>query len=275
MVQSSLSLGLSPCPNDTFIFHALLHGLAWPDDFVTPAIEPYFADVEKLNAHAMQGDFPFTKVSAGVLPHVLDKYRILASGGALGFGCGPLLVARTENFDPQKNVIAIPGRHTTAALLLDMFAGKGRRVEMLFSDIMPAVARDEVDAGVIIHEGRFTYGEHGLCKVADLGEWWENEFGLPLPLGVILARRDSDREMSLAMQAAIGRSIDHARAHPQTWRPFVRAHASELADAVIDAHIQTFVTDFSRDLGTQGRAAILRFLAAAEYVDANERDIFV
>lgn len=259
---TEMPLGLSPCPNDTFIFHALLHGLVpAPCRFV-----PHMADVEELNALALRRELPVTKVSAGVLPYIMDHYRILSAGGALGWGCGPLVVAR-EALSPEQcrtARVAIPGRMTTAARLLTM-TGRffGPREEMLFSDIMDAVADGRAEAGVIIHEGRFTYARHGLVKLLDLGQWWEETFHAPLPLGVIVARRDLPLPLVRAAQQAIAASLDHAYARPEDSADYIRAHAQELSDEVTQAHIRTFVTDFSRDLGDSGRAAVQRLVENA------------
>lgn len=262
---TEMPLGLSPCPNDTFIFHALLHGLV-------PApcrLVPHMADVEELNTLALRGQLPVTKVSAGVLPHIMERYVVLSAGGALGWGCGPLVVAR-EALAPEQcrsARVAIPGRMTTAARLLDMTGRfSGPREEMLFSDIMDAVSRGRAEAGVIIHEGRFTYAAHGLVKLLDLGQWWEETFHAPLPLGVIVARRDLPLSFLQAVQTAIAASLDHARARPRDSADYIRTHAQELSDEVTQAHIRTFVTDFSRDLGDKGRAAVQRLVegAAAE-----------
>lgn len=261
-MPKSLTLGLSPCPNDTFIFHALLHGLV-------PApcrLVPHMADVEELNGLALRGELPITKVSAGVLPRIMDSYVVLAAGGALGWGCGPLVVAR-EPLSPRQCStarVAIPGRMTTAARLLDMTGRfSGPREEMLFSDVMDAVSQGRAEAGVIIHEGRFTYAEHGLVKLLDLGQWWEESFHAPLPLGVIVARRDMPLPLLRAVQSAIAASLDHALARPQDSADYIRAHAQELSDAVTQAHIRTFVTDFSRDLGERGREAVQRLVESA------------
>ncbi|WP_300709643.1 1,4-dihydroxy-6-naphthoate synthase [uncultured Desulfovibrio sp.] len=260
--RTAMPLGLSPCPNDTFIFHALLHDLVpAPCRFV-----PHMADVEELNALALRGELPVTKVSAGVLPHIMENYRILSSGGALGWGCGPLVVAREALSPDQCRTarVAIPGRMTTAARLLDLTGRfSGPREDMIFSGIMDAVAQGRVDAGVIIHEGRFTYAAHGLVKLLDLGQWWEETFHAPLPLGVIVARRDLPLPLVRATQAAIAASLDHAHARPQDSADYLRAHAQELSDEVTQAHIRTFVTDFSRDLGDAGRAAVQRLVESA------------
>lgn len=258
-----ISLGLSPCPNDTFIFHALLEGKVrvpapapWSGEI---RFAPHFADVEELNALAVAGRLDVTKLSLGVLARIMDSYALFSSGAALGWGCGPLVVAASP-LPPERQAtasVAVPGFLTTANLLLDLHGGfGGKRRELLFSEIMAAVSRGETDMGVIIHEGRFTYERHGLCKILDLGQWWEDAFHLPLPLGAIAGRRSLPLEAALAVQAGISASLRHAWAQPEASRDFVRAHAQELDDAVTRAHIETFVTAYSENLGDAGREAI-------------------
>ena len=258
--KQPLELGLSPCPNDTFIFHALLHNLV-----PQPApIVPHLADVEELNGLARQGKLAVTKMSLGVAAEIMNDYALLSSGAALGFGCGPLVVAR-EKLDAnacRTARVAVPGLHTTANLLLSLNGGfQGPREAMLFSDVMDAVVDGRADLGVIIHEGRFTFEQRGLVKILDLGEWWEQTFHLPLPLGAIVVRRDVPLDLARAVQSAIAQSLAHARQHPQDSAAFIRSHAQELDDSVIAAHIRTFVTDFSLDLGDAGRAAITELVA--------------
>lgn len=256
-------LGLSPCPNDTFIFHALLHGLV---DFPLAELKPRLADVEALNQWVVQGEPEFSKISVGVVPHIMDNYALLASGSALGFKVGPLVVARKPlgMSELQQARVAVPGLHTTANMLLHLTGMfKGERKEMLFSDVMSAVSRGDVDAGVIIHEGRFTFAEHGLVKILDLGEWWEETFHLPLPLGVIAVRRDVDHDIAHAMQKAIAASLSYANKNPQASASFIRENAQELTPEVIQAHIKTFVTNYSLDLGEEGRAAITKLIQVA------------
>lgn len=253
--SDALMFGLSPCPNDTFIFHALLHGLTC----APVALAPHFADVEELNARACQGLPAVTKMSVGAVPYVMDKYALLSAGAALGWGCGPLVLARKAMSDEALRTahVVVPGRMTTADLLLTLHGGfQGPRTELLFSDIMPAVARHEADIGVVIHEGRFTYEQSGLVKILDLGAWWESAFAMPLPLGVIAVRRDVPRARALALEQSIAASLMYARAHPEASADFVREHAQELDKAVIEAHIRTFVTDFSQDLNDNGRSAV-------------------
>ena len=259
----TVSLGYSPCPNDTFIFHALVHGLVEADGL---AFEPRLEDVETLNRLAAEAALDVTKVSYGAIPHLLRDYVLLRSGGALGRGCGPLVVARRE-IEPDELAgmrIAIPGRNTTANLLLRLFAPEAAPgIERVYSDIMPAVERGEVDAGLIIHESRFTYPRHGLVKVVDLGEWWERMTGLPIPLGGILARRDLGSETIRSIDDAIRRSVEHAFADPAASRPYVRAHAQEMDDAVTQQHIDLYVNHFSADVGSDGERAIRELFARA------------
>jgi 5,8-dihydroxy-2-naphthoate synthase len=259
----TLSLGYSPCPNDTFIFHALVHGVVAAEGL---AFEPRLEDVETLNRLAAEAVLDVTKVSYGAIPHLVRDYALLRSGGALGRGCGPLVVARRE-VDPAELAgmrIAIPGRSTTANLLLRLFAPDAAPgIERVYSDIMPAVSRGEVDAGLIIHESRFTYPRHGLVKVVDLGEWWERTTGLPIPLGGILARRDLGAGTIRAIDGAIRRSVEHAFADPAASRPYVRAHAQEMDDAVTQQHIDLYVNHFSADVGPDGERAIRELFARA------------
>jgi 1,4-dihydroxy-6-naphthoate synthase len=259
----TLSLGFSPCPNDTFIFHALVHGIVRADglDFA-----PQLEDVETLNRLAAEAVLDVTKISYGAIPHLVRDYVLLRSGGALGRGCGPLVVAR-EKIDRSELTarrIAIPGRNTTANLLLRLFAPDAPAgEEHIYSDIMPAVARGEVDAGLIIHESRFTYADHGLVKVVDLGEWWEQETGLPIPLGGILARRDLGEVTIRAIDDVLRRSVEHAFADPAASRDYVRTHAQEMDEAVTQQHIDLYVNPFSIDLGTEGERAVHELFARA------------
>ena len=265
-LPESLSLGLSPCPNDTYIFHALLHGLV-P---APVAFRPHLADVEEHNGMARRKELDVTKMSLGAAARIMDDYALLASGAALGWGCGPLVVAReplpSEAWATAR--VAVPGLLTTANLLLTLHGGfQGPRQEMLFNEVMPAVARGDADLGVIIHEGRFTYQRLGLTKLLDLGEWWEGAFHVPLPLGAIAVRRNVPLETARAVQTAIAASLSYARAHPQASGDFVRAHAQELEESVTRAHIETFVTDYSLDLGEAGRAAIEQLVGRAAMLE--------
>ena len=263
-MNRTLTLGYSPCPNDTFIFHALVHGLV-PLPGVT--LRERLEDVETLNGLALEGALDLTKISYHALGHLRDQYALLRSGGALGRGCGPLVVAReaTDMEQLRGRRIAIPGRLTTANLLLQLYGEGFEDVLILsFEKIMSAVRSGTAAAGVIIHESRFTFGTYGLRQVCDLGQWWEEETGLPIPLGGILARRSLGAELISRIDAALRRSVAHAVAHPQLSRDYIKAHSQELADSVIDSHIGLYVNNFSSDLGTEGVAAVEGLFARAE-----------
>ncbi len=259
-----LTLGYSPCPNDTFIFNALVHGLVPTPGFT---VRECLEDVETLNRLALAGELDLTKVSYHALGHLRDQYGLLHSGGALGRGCGPLVIARqpTSMAALRGRRIAIPGTLTTANLLLQL-CGEGfeNTLPMPFDRIMPSLKQGEVEAGVIIHESRFTYRAAGFHPVLDLGAWWETETGLPLPLGGILARRSLGRELIAAIDGAIRASLEYAWGRPQAARNYIRAHAQELDDTVTDAHIRLYVNEFSRDLGSEGLRAVETLLARAE-----------
>ena len=260
-----LTLGYSPCPNDTFIFHALIHNCIPLPPGLT--VREQLADVETLNRLALDGVLDLTKVSYHALGHLRSHYALLRSGGALGRGCGPLVIARQPTTMPQLRGrrIAIPGALTTANLLLQLYGeGYDEVVSMPFDRIMPALRVGAAEAGVIIHESRFTFQAQGFHAVQDLGAWWEAETGLPIPLGGILARRDLGMATIRAIDAAIRASLEHARAHPHAARAYIRAHAQELDEAVIAEHIKLYVNDFSLDLGTEGVRAVETLLARAE-----------
>ena len=262
--MKNLTLGYSPCPNDTYIFYALTHGrIATPGFSVAERLE----DVESLNQLAVEGQLDLTKISYHALGHLRDRYVLLHSGGALGRGCGPLVIAATDT-DMQRlrgKRIAIPGLLTTANLLLQLYGtGFDNLLVVPFDQIMPSLKRGEADAGVIIHESRFTYREAGFHDILDLGAWWESDTGLPIPLGGILARRELGRETILAVDRAIQSSLGYARQHPQEPRSYIREHAQELDDQVIDAHISLYVNDFTLDLGEEGVAAVETLLGRAE-----------
>jgi 1,4-dihydroxy-6-naphthoate synthase len=250
-----LTFGFSPCPNDTFAFHALVHGLVDAPFRVRPVLR----DIEELNRAAADGELDLTKLSVGAMPGVGDRYAMLRSGAALGHGCGPLVVAREELplEDALAGRVAIPGRQTTAYLLLRLLAGEpAEAVELRFDRIFDAVANGDVDAGLIIHESRFTYREHGLVAVADLGELWERSTSLPVPLAAICARSDLDDGLRAAAETAIRASVEYAFAHPGASADYVRTHAQELSPEVCRQHIELYVNEFSVDVGDAGLAAI-------------------
>ena len=259
-VPSRLRFGFSPCPNDTFAFWGAVHGAVASE----VVLEPVLLDIEALNERAVHGEDPFevTKLSLPALARALDRYAVLPSGAALGFGNGPLLVCRdgaplrTAN-ELGTARLAIPGRHTTAFLLASSLLPRPREVvEMRFDRILAAVANGDCDAGLVIHESRFTYQQHGLRALADLGELWQQATSGPLPLGVIAARRDLPPAVFRELGRVLAESVRLARREPQRPRPYVRAHAQELADEVCAQHIALYVNDFTADLGTSGRLAI-------------------
>ena len=258
-----VTLGYSPCPNDTFIFYGLVHGKI--DG--APECEEVLEDIETLNGLALRGELDMTKISFHALAHLREQYCLLHSGGALGRGCGPLVVAR-GTVAPQElkdKKIGIPGQLTTAALLLRLFDAGIERLEVMpFDRIMGATERGEVDAGVIIHESRFTYSEYGLEKVIDLGEWWEESTGYPIPLGGILARRSLGAELIGRVDRALKQSVEYACAHPDVVRGYIRDHAQEMDEEVMQAHIDLYVNQYTLDYGADGEAAIFDLIERAE-----------
>ena len=251
-----LTLGYSPCPNDTFIFDAMVHGKIDTEGLEFDVIH---ADVEELNKKAFNAELDITKLSYHAYAYLTDSYILLRSGSALGNNCGPLLVAAKEI--TQENVsdlkIAIPGKYTTANFLLSFaFPEAENRKEMLFSDIEKAVLGAEVDLGVIIHENRFTYHERGLHKVMDLGEHWEVSTGLPIPLGGIVSRRDFEEELLCKINRVLKRSVQYAFDNPEQSRDYVCAHAQEMSYDVMQQHINLYVNQYSLDLGDKGEAAV-------------------
>jgi 1,4-dihydroxy-6-naphthoate synthase len=260
-LMKPLSIGFSPCPNDTFIFCALMNGKVPTAGLQLAPAD--LADVETLNEWAMAGRLDVTKISFHALGHVLDEYALLNAGAALGRGCGPLLVAgdKMAAADLTGKTVAIPGHFTTAAMLLRLFAPHCRQLAVMrFDRIMPSIADGEVDAGVIIHESRFTYRQHGLTLLQDLGAWWEQLTGLPIPLGGIAARRSLGEPVLQALELAIRASMQWAAAEPHRCLPYIRQYAQELDEKVIGEHIDLYVNKFSEDLGIEGRQAIDEFL---------------
>ncbi|MBC3842877.1 1,4-dihydroxy-6-naphthoate synthase [Streptacidiphilus sp. 4-A2] len=272
-----LSTAYSPCPNDTFVFHAWAHGLV--PGGLTPQVT--FADIDVTNGLAERGALDVLKISYAALPYVLDEYVLLPCGGALGRGCGPLvLTGPTASKDPADlagRTVAVPSERSTAYLLFRLWAeqavpgGLGRIVVLPFHEIMPAVRDGRVDAGLVIHEARFTYQQYGLHSLADMGEAWEAATGLPIPLGAIVARRSLGAERLRALASSIRASVQHAWAQPQDSRDYVLANAQEMDPAVADQHIALYVNDFTADLGPDGYAAVHGLLdraAAAGLVPA-------
>jgi 1,4-dihydroxy-6-naphthoate synthase len=257
-----LRFGFTPCPNDAFAFHALVHGLV----SAPFEIEPVLLDIEELNRRSAAAEFELTKLSFGAAAASGDRYRLLRSGAALGRGVGPLVVAREAASleGAAAGRIAVPGRETTAFLLFRLAApAAGDVVELRYDRILDAVVAGDVDAGLIIHESRFTYAEHGLVSAADLGEWWEGETGLPVPLAGIFARSDLEQDVADAAQSAIRASVEYAFANPEASHDYVRAHSQEMSDEVCAAHIALYVNEHSVDIGGEGLTAIDRLLGRA------------
>ncbi|MBK8706856.1 MAG: 1,4-dihydroxy-6-naphthoate synthase [Saprospiraceae bacterium] len=256
-----ISLGFSPCPNDTFIFDAMVHGKI---DTEGLSFDVVMADVEALNHWAFEGRLDVTKLSFHAYTYLTDRYNLLESGAALGNNCGPLLIARQPMPDEAINnaVIAIPGQYTTANFLLSQVYPQAvnRRI-MLFSAIEDAVLSGEVDAGLIIHENRFTYQDKGLVKLADLGEIWEQNTGMPIPLGGIAVKNQLPPDLQAAIGRVMTRSVAFAMDNPAEALPFVRAHSQEMDEGVMYAHINLYVNEFTRALGERGRSAVARMRA--------------
>lgn len=262
-----MKIAFSPCPNDTFVFHAWVHGLI-PE---APALDVHYADIDVTNRWAadLGGDAPdVLKISYAALPWVLSDYRLIPCGGALGRGNGPLvLTAEAANAaDLSGKRVAVPSERSTAYLLFRLWAaqhvpgGLGDIVVMPFHEIMPAVRDGLIDAGLVIHEARFTYPDYGLSLVADMGTWWEADTGLPIPLGAIIARKHLDGER---IASWIRQSVEYAWARPEASRDYVLAHAQEINPAVAQAHIDLYVNEFTADLGVEGFAAIDALLGRA------------
>lgn len=263
--MTAFTLAYSPCPNDTYIFAALTNGLL-PD---APEVRVQLADIEELNAAAARAEFELIKVSYGAIPYLTNRYRILRAGGAIGHGCGPLLVARPadspEHFADFANCrTAIPGERTTAFMLLQLALGRRPPfAPVRFDRIIAAVAERKFDAGLIIHESRFTYREAGLIAIADLGEWWEDLTLLPIPLGAIAVRDDVADDVARSIDDAIRASLAFARANEAAVMPYVREHATEMSEEVARQHIASYVNDYTNDLGPTGIEAVHALFARA------------
>ena len=261
--MDTLSLGYSPCPNDTFIFTAWMEGKLEG----VPRVKVQLEDIATLNQLALEGKLDIAKVSFHAFGHIRDNYCLLHSGGALGRGCGPLVVGR-EAWSPdglKDKRIAIPGKLTTAALLLRLFRPELNNIcVMPFDQIMPATRNGMVDAGLIIHESRFTYPDYGLHQIVDLGEWWEAETGHAIPLGGIVMRRDLGRRALEQADVALAASVEYAHAHPKDVWPTVRRYAQEMEDEVMRQHIELYVNPFTYDYGVEGEAAIHYLMDTAQ-----------
>jgi 1,4-dihydroxy-6-naphthoate synthase len=275
----TLTLGFSPCPNDTFIFDALVNNKI---DTEGITVQPVLEDVQTLNEWALQGRLDVTKISYGVLPLLLDKYIVLNAGGALGKGVGPLLITKQAGVDARavnEMTIAIPGEHTTAHMLFSLaYPQATKKKFMVFSAIEDAVLNGEVDAGVIIHENRFTYQQRGLHKLVDLGEYWEQQTGNPIPLGGIVMKKTFNSALQQKVDALIKRSLEYAfKNYPQI-TDYVQQHSQEMSENVMRQHIDLYVNNYSLQLGTDGRAAVNTFLdiyKQLKNVNTREKNIFL
>lgn len=253
MAGSPIDFGFSPCPNDTFAFHALVHGLV-----AGPRVVPFMADIEVLNERAERGEAEVTKVSVAAYGRLRDRYVLLRAGGAAGYGVGPIIVARSPR--PVGGRVAIPGERTTAALLLRLL-GRFETLALRFDQIEDAVLRGDADCGLLIHEGRFTYEAKGLALLADLGVVWEERMQCPLPLAGIAIRRDLAPGVAPLVDQALRASVDYAFANPDASRQFVAAHAQEMDPDVMARHISLYVNDYTRALDED---AVNRMVAWAE-----------
>jgi 1,4-dihydroxy-6-naphthoate synthase len=274
--STELSLGFSPCPNDCFIFDAMIHGRIDTEGLTFKVI---MEDVETLNQKAFRAELDITKLSYHAYAYLTGPYQLLSSGSALGRSCGPLLIAKAPMTIESSTKVAIPGKYTTANFLFSIaFPEAKNKTEMLFSEIEEAVLSGKADAGLIIHENRFTYAEKGLVKLVDLGEYWEKETHAPIPLGGIVTRRSLPEELKKKIDRVIRRSVEYAFHHPDASRSFVKQHAQEMSEEVMMKHIQLYVNDFSIDLGTEGRRAVrLLFEKAQElgWIGKSGEEIFV
>ncbi|MFJ4920972.1 1,4-dihydroxy-6-naphthoate synthase [Streptomyces sp. NPDC088725] len=258
-------MAFSPCPNDTFVFEAWAHGRV-PG---APALAVTFADIDITNGMAERGELDVLKVSYAVLPWVLEEYALLPCGGALGRGNGPLVLTKEPGVDLTGRTVAVPSERSTAYLLFRLWAadvvpgGVGEVVVMPFNEIMPAVRDGQVDAGLVIHEARFTYRDYGLHSLADMGAHWESTTGLPIPLGAIIAKRSLGAETLRALAETVRTSVRMAWDAPEVSRPYVLEHSQEMDPSVADQHIDLYVNDFTADLGEDGYAAIRGLLTRA------------
>lgn len=287
-----LSLGFSPCPNDTFIFDALIHHKI---DTEGLEFEVFFDDVETLNQKAFRGELDITKLSFHAFAYAVDKYVLLDSGSALGFGVGPLLICKREDIrhkilDSTSEIsslksqisnlqVGIPGKYTTASFLMGIaFPGLQNKTEMLFSDIEQSLLDERIDVGLIIHENRFTYQDKGLKKIIDLGDYWEKETGCAIPLGGIVVNRNLPEDVKLKVNRVLRRSVDFAFENPKSGLEFIRQHAQEMDEAVMYKHIELYVNQYSVNLGAEGRKAITRLFDIAlqkKFIPEIKKDLFL
>ena len=278
-----LSLGFSPCPNDTFIFDALVNGKIDTEGFEFDVV---LEDVQSLNKRAIVQDLDISKISYAVLPKVLANYRVLNAGGALGKGVGPLLITSKRflkddkpYFDAERMSVAIPGEDTTAHMLFSaVFPAAANKRFMMFSDIEQAVINGTADAGVIIHENRFTYMNKGLLKVLDLGEYWEEEMKAPIPLGGIIIKKSISSDQARRIDRLVRKSVEYALEHYPELSSYVKAHSQEMEEDVMRKHIDLYVNHYSLSLEPEGRSAVIKMLEVMSQKnsnDFNETEIFI
>ncbi len=279
--MKELTLGYSPCPNDTFIFYAMIHGKI---DTGGLEFKETLLDVETLNQKALKGELDLTKISYHAFGHLREKYALLRSGSALGRGCGPIVVTKDDVTmeELRGKKIAIPGKLTTASLLLQLYdptlINSSNLIIMPFNEIIDAVANGDADAGVIIHESRFTYVSYGLKRVIDLGQWWEKETGLPIPLGGILAKRELGSELILKIENLLKQSIEYSYNNRFEPMGYIKEHSQELSGGVIKDHINLYVNDFTIDIGDEGEKAITELISRAEdngIIKASKKPLFI
>jgi 1,4-dihydroxy-6-naphthoate synthase len=272
-----LSLGFSPCPNDTFIFDALIHQKI---DTEGLTFEVIFDDVETLNQKAFNAHLDITKLSYHAYAYAINNYVLLNAGSALGFGVGPLLIAKDpQNLDNKELLVGIPGKYTTANFLLSLaFPHLQNKKELVFSDIEQQLLNNQLDLGLIIHENRFTYQDKGLHKIIDLGEYWEQETNCAIPLGGIVMKRSLPKEIQHKVDRLIKKSVEYAFANPKSALPFIKQHAQEMDEKVMYQHIDLYVNKFSLDLGVEGKKAINTLFDKAlahQIIPAIAQDIFL
>lgn len=268
-----LTLGFSPCPNDTFIFDALVNHKI---DTEGLEFDVVLEDVQTLNQWALEGKLDFSKISYGVLPLVLNNYVLLNSGGALGKGVGPLFItnSKSEITNWKDASIAVPGKNTTAHLLFSLaFPNAVNKQFMVFHEIEDAVLSGKVDAGVIIHENRFTYQDKGLKKIMDLGEYWEQQLNVPIPLGGIITNRRIDKTLSLKVDRLIKKSLEYAFSNYPFITDYVKQHAQEMSEAVMRQHIDLYVNNYSLGLGEDGKKAVLKLMEVFGQINHTEQRV--
>ena len=278
MENQKITLGFSPCPNDTFIFDAMVH---YKIDTEGLEFEVFMGDVEELNQKAFRSELDITKLSYHAFAHLINDYQLLNSGSAIGQNCGPLLISKRPQLNARNSEIqvAIPGKYTTANFLLSLaYPEITNKVELIFSDIEQAVIDRKVDAGLIIHENRFTYQDKGLIKIKDLGEFWEEIFSAPIPLGGIVVKRSIEPELQQKIDRVLKRSVQFAFENPESSSDYICENAQEMNAEVTKQHIELYVNDYSVDLGVKGREAVEMLLNKAvelKIIPSITNDIFV